>query len=195
MQLPLSSSLPSITDSEDGLLTSHLMLADANAELNRMAYDDFDEYSDGSPTTPQAYHRIINFNPEVNVRFIRPRSGTMRSSFSDITGTIRSIDSPLHKDCKQSLKESSPLSDDDEEFDRFYKTMESKQSLASPRSRRRLSMDETIPRYKAHRFEAHFGHFVGNRRRSLSCDNYFFQVSSSYSDTNGPSLSSPSNSQ
>ena len=176
MQLPLSSSLPSITDSEDGVLTSHLMMANANAEFNRMAYEDFDEYPDNSPITPQACGRLINFHPEVNVRFIRPRSGTQLSNVSDSSGTYRYLDSPVRPDCKQSLKESSPLSDDDEEFDRFFKTMEYRHSFGAHRTPRRLSMDETFPRFP-HPYSN------SNRQRSLSCDNYFFQVESNYSDT------------
>ena len=164
MQLPLSSSVASISDSDD-LLTNHLMLANANAEMNRVGYDAYEDYSDASPVTPQAYQRVLQFNPEVTVRFIRPRSGTIMSSFSDICGTIRCADSPLQADCKQTLKESSPLSEEDDEFDRFYKTMECRGSLNS----RRFSMDESIPVYRStSRLTPNFQHH--NRQRSLSCD-------------------------
>ena len=167
MRLPLSSSLPSVTDSEDGEISKHLLLADTNAEFNRIALSQYDNDSDNSSTSSYSPEReplrLINFHPEVRVRFIRPRSSTMRSSFSDIPGSFRCCDSPIGEDSKQLLRESSPQSDD-EEFDRFYRTMQP----VCGRSRGQ-SFEEATESPSVHTVSG------GNRRRSVSCDDLFFQ--------------------
>jgi len=171
MLLPLSSSLPSIADSEDGILSKQLMLADTNAEYNRIAFSQYDDYSDISSPSPATTLReplkTITFHPEVSVRFIRPRLNTARSSFSDFFGSFKCPDSPLCEDSTQTLKESSPHSGD-EEFDRFYRTMESHnyQIPTPPARSRRLSFDDGLDIESRHR---------GNRPRSISCDDHFFQ--------------------
>jgi hypothetical protein len=143
MQLPISSSFP---DSEDSVLSHQLHLADANAELNRfgLSYGEAPSY-EYSPSCVRANGKAIIFNPEVSVRFIRPRSNTMRSSVSDasVNSLNRYGESPLGPDSMQRLKESSPLSDD-EEFERFYKTMPQVRVQASHSSELpvcRLSLD------------------------------------------------------
>ena len=170
MRLPLSSSLPSIADSDDGSLSRQLMLADTNAEYNRIAfsgYDDFTDISSPSPNSEKDPMRSINFHPQVKVRFIRARSNTMRSSFSDLVGSIMCSDSPIGEDSTQMLKECSPQSDD-EEFDRFYRTMQPPIcSIPNPSSRvRRLSYDDD-----GGMFEGSLQ--VLSRPRSISCDNFF----------------------
>ena len=172
MQLPLSSSINSQTDSEDGLLSQSLRLADSNAEINRFAFSHYDEYSDVSPASSRAYLRSINFNPEVSVRFIRPRSNTMKSNLSDasVGSGTRFPESPIGRDAKQLLKESSPISDD-EEFDRFYKTMRPMKLFPTRISTRRLSMDDTPCIH-----EESPRNYRANRTRSISCDDNFFQT-------------------
>jgi hypothetical protein len=170
MRLPLSSSLPSIADSDDGSLSRQLMLADTNAEYNRIAFNGYDNYTDISSPSPYSERdplRSIDFHPQVKVRFIRARSNTMRSSFSDLMGSFMCSDSPVGADSTQMLKECSPHSDD-EEFDRFYRTMQSPIcSIPTQQSRsRRLSYDDD-----SSNLEGTFQ--VLQRPRSISCDNFF----------------------
>jgi hypothetical protein len=169
MRLPLSSSLPSVGSSEDGILACQLLLAGANAEVNRISCFEFDE-SDirASPDTPAGrLKRTIDFNPTVAVRFFRGRSNTMNSSFSDLSSSWRHLDSPTAVDGVQQLKECLPDSDD-EEFDRFYRTMEYPNvriPLGTNRLRR-LSLDQS---------EDYDPPSVAARARSVSCDDFVFQ--------------------
>jgi hypothetical protein len=170
MRLPLSSSLPSVGSSDDGALARQLLLAGTNAEVNRISCGEFDNESDvlSSPRTPNPrFEKLINFNPQVSVRFIRARSNTMHSSFSDLSGSLRYLDSPIAPDATQQLKECYQDSDD-EEFDRFYRTMEYpplRPQVCTNRARR-LSLDHV---------DENTTSYVGSRARSVSCDDMVFQ--------------------
>lgn len=175
MRLPLSSSLNSIADSEDGI-SKQLLIAGTNAEFNRISCCDYDDESEltHSPATPTRHSlKSINFDPQVRVRFIRPRSNTLRSSFSDLSSSFRCLDSPVAHDSTQLLKESSPQSDD-EEFDKFYRTMEAHRcAIPTPPSRsRRLSFDQV---HEMHLDGLHSPR-LGGRTRSVSCDDFVFQT-------------------
>ena len=169
MRLPLSSSLPSVGSSEDASLARQLLLAGSNAEVNRISCIEFD-VSDiaSSPELPSTtLRKVIDFNPNVKVRFIRGRSNTMHSSFSDLSSSWRHLDSPVAPDGFQQLKDCLPDSDD-EEFDRFYRTMEYPNTrIPVGRNRgRRFSLDHSddheVPRTES-------------RARSVSCDDFVFQ--------------------
>ena len=175
MRLPLSSSLNSLADSEDGI-SKQLMIAGTNAEFNRISCCDFEDDSDGtrSPVTPTRRSlKSINFDPNVRVRFIRPRSNTLRSSFSDLSASFRCLDSPVAGDSTQLLKEASPQSDD-EEFDRFYRTMDLHRcQIPTPPSRsRRFSLDQV---HELNVDDIHSPR-LGGRTRSVSCDDFVFQT-------------------
>jgi len=170
-------------DEDEGHLSARLILAENNSEYNRIqCYDSDDLYEQSlSPTMPMSRNsRSINFNPEVSVRFIRARSNTILSNTSDVSGSFRLSTSPIPPDTKQILRECSPVSDD-EEFDRFYRTMDSSTNcfpLILPGARR-LSFDcyNGSPRLRS----------PTGRHRSLSCDDMFF-----HSLTIGGSISIPS---
>ncbi len=189
MQLPLSSSL---SESEDGVLHQHLKLADSNAELNKCIFYGLEVPYETSSTDLAACARGIYFNPEVSVRFIRPRSNTMRSNLSDVSiaSNNRYGESPLGPDSKQQLKESSPQSDD-EEFEKFYKTMPQVriyQGHLSNHPVRRLSLDgdmrggiEEMPSYYEDDDATSTSTPDENRysrTRSMSCDEFFFHTNS-----------------
>ena len=169
MRLPLSSSLPSVGSSDDGALARHLLLAGTNAEVNRISCGEFDNESDvlSSPRTPNpCFERVINFNPQVSVRFIRPRSNTIQSSLSDWSASMRYLDSPIAPDATQELKECCQDSDDDE-FDRFYRTMLNPPRLGVPFPHsRRFSLDNVDENAPSHE---------SGRPRSVSCDDFVFQ--------------------
>jgi hypothetical protein len=168
MRLPLSSSLPSIGSSDDGGLSKQLLLAGTNAEFNRISCCEFNNDSDSS-SSPQTFdsraNKSIIFNPQVAVRFIRARSNTTHSGPSDMSNSLRSVDSLVVLDSTLNLKEPD-IDSDDEEFDRFYRTMRPSVCLFTPSQRRnrRYSLDE---RDESPRMES--------RPRSVSCDELVFQ--------------------
>jgi hypothetical protein len=168
MRLPLSSSLPSVGSSDDGALTSQLLLAGANAEVNRFSWGEFDDsdLSASHRTTHAGLTRSINFNPKVAVRFIRSRSQTVFPSLSDISSSLRSFDSPVAADDIQALKDSL-VDSDDEDFERFYRTMESSTA----------GITRPVNRPRRFSFESLDDLSVGasGRARSVSCDDYVFQ--------------------
>jgi hypothetical protein len=183
MQLPVTSSPISVTDSEDGLLSEHLVLASCNAEENRFTMSHYDDISEATPMNIQPRIKSIHFNPEVDVRFIRPRSNTMRSTTSDVSGGSYTYPvSPIGEDGKMQLNDiSSPVSDDDE-FEKFYRTMP-RMNLEILTKRRRSSIDEiSLPSsytpplvYTGDDVDFYNSCDRVNRSRSVSCDDYFFR--------------------
>lgn len=170
MRLPLSSSLPSVGSSDDGILAKQLLLAGTNAEFNRASCSGIDKWdTSSSPGTlsPRESKAII-FNPEVSVRFIRRHPNVPTSGVSDAFGSFRSSDSPIAPDATQSLKDDY-VDSDDEEFDRFYRSMRPGLDLShgsAGERTRRLSLDQ---------YEEIFSHQTERRERSVSCDEYLFQ--------------------
>lgn len=184
MLLPVSSSPLSATDSEDRLLTKQLVLADTNAELNRFAFSHFDDQSETSPNGSHQRLKSIQFNPEVNVRYIRPRSNTMRSTMSDASASSSGFpNSP--RECKVELNDASPEDSDDDDFERFYKTMPPMDFSVIRDGRRRASVDEfaiigtpSLYTHETDTPDARESTTVlrgPSRTRSVSCDDYFFQ--------------------
>jgi hypothetical protein len=126
MELPiLVPSISTLTETDDGLLSNRLLLANHNRMINSNYRSDFSCLSPiQSGSGPL---RGINFAPEVSVRFFRPRSST-GVSLADSVGSGRSLGSPFQEDVRQPLKglngsfDFDP-SDDDEDYSRFYNSM------------------------------------------------------------------------
>jgi hypothetical protein len=170
MRLPLSSSLPSVGSSDDGILAKQLLLAGTNAEFNRASCSGIDKSdTSSSPRTLSPHEfKAINFNPEVSVRFIRRYAKISNSGVSDAFGSFRSSDSPIAPDATQSLKDDY-VDSEDEEFDRFYRSMRPGLGISNPGSTersRRFSLDQ---------LEENLSDRTGGRARSVSCDEYLFQ--------------------
>jgi len=184
MQLPVSSSPISATDSEDVSVARRLVLAGNNAEVNRFAFFQYDDPSETTPIHTKTRTKELQFNPIVKVRSIRPRSNTMRSNVSDASCCTTS---PRAPDYMVELNDSNPDSDDDE-FDRFYKTMPSVDVL-SMMGHRRASVDDVSLKWMT--TAGFFGSTDSTngsdsatdgmsaeqllRPRSVSCDDYFFR--------------------
>ena len=184
MQLPVSSSPISATDSEDMSVARRLVLAGNNAEVNRFAFFQYDDLSETTPIHAKTRTKELQFNPVVNVRSIRPRSNTMRSNISD---TSCCTTSPRAPDYMVELNDCNPDSDDDE-FDRFYKTMPSVDVL-SMLGQRRASVDDVSlkimtkagffgPADSIYESDSAFEGISPEqllRPRSVSCDDFFFR--------------------
>lgn len=186
MQLPVSSSPVSVTDSEDASVARRLVVASNNAEVNRFAFFQSDEISETTPVNVKAHSRELHFDPIVKVRAIRPRSNTMKSNISDLSvGSSCCTLSPRASDYLIELNDTNPDSEDDE-FNRFYSTMPSVDIL-SVLGQRRTSLDDLVLRFgngsgffgqqeslnEAVTTPDSTGHVT--RARSVSCDDYFFR--------------------
>jgi hypothetical protein len=185
MMLPVSSSPISASDSDDASVARRLVLAGNNAEVNRFAFFQYDEPTETTPIHTKTRARELQFNPIVNVRAIRPRSYTLRSNISDVSmGSSCCAASPRAPDYQEDLNDTNPDSDDDE-FDRFYKTMPSMDVL-NIGDRRRSSVDDFSLKLISHMGYVHSQESIpesfdassnehSNRPRSISCDDFFFR--------------------
>jgi len=184
MQLPVSSSPVSATDSDDASVARRLVLAGNNAEVNRFAFFQYDDLPETTAIHVKTRARELQFHPIVKVRGIRPRSNTMRSNVSDASCCTTS---PRAPDYMIELNDTNPDSDDDE-FDRFYKTMPSV-DVSSLLGQRRASVDELSLKLmtKSGFFGSGDSITESNlavdelstepllRPRSVSCDDFFFR--------------------
>ena len=168
MLLPLSYSLPNNTDSDDGSIYAQLQLANTNAEYNRVqcfhSDDDYPETVIRNPVRVRC--KGINFHPEVSVRYIPSRAKTANVGSGETSSYLMLNDSPVPPDSKLLLKECSPVSDD-EDFNRFYRTMESNVAcLPIIQARCRTFSLDCLNDYPQ-------SSPASRRPRSMSCDDLF----------------------